>query len=72
MTVPLQEKNRYEVGESEAPLWAGRQSSISRSQVTEPVEYGDETEGVEETGWLGDDGQTRGRWWRKRGGGCGG
>ena len=41
-------------------MWAGRQSSISRSEVTESVEYVDEAEGVEETGMMGDDGQTRG------------
>ena len=56
----MQEKNYYEVGECGAPLWAGRQSSISRSEITESVEYGDETGGVEETRRLGDDGRTRG------------
>ena len=39
---------------------AGRQSSISRSEFTELVEYGDEAGGVEGTMGLGDNGWTRG------------
>ena len=38
---------------------AGGQSSISRSEVTESVEDGEEAEGTEENGGLGDDGLTR-------------
>ena len=46
------------MGESGAPLRTEGQSSISRSEVTESVEYGDEAGGVEETMELGDDGWT--------------
>ena len=46
--------------EEKAPLWAGRQSGISRSEVTESVEYGDEAGGVEEMRGLGEDGWKRG------------
>ena len=38
----------------------GFQSSISRSEDTESVEYGDEARGVEETKGLGDDGRKTG------------
>ena len=41
-------------------MWAGRQSSISRSEFTESVEYEDEAGGVEETRELGDNGRTKG------------
>ena len=54
--------------EEKAPLWAGRQSGISRSEVTESVEYGDEAGGVEEMRGLGEDGWKRGgRCWIKMG-----
>ena len=43
-------------------MWAGMQSSISRSEVTESVKYGNEAGGVKEMtdgqGW---------RWWIRRG-----
>ena len=39
---------------------AERQSSISRSKVTESVEYGDKDGGEEETRGLGNNGRRRG------------